>query len=85
MRPLRLQDKFSLLVELLARLVSNTAGCLACRLARCLALAASTCLNCVVKCLGCKCLDSFHHSILLKYHLLYSFRSGKPPPPNISF
>ncbi len=45
MRPLRLQDKFSLLVELLARLVSNTAGCLACRLARCLALATSAFLS----------------------------------------
>ena len=45
MRPLRLQDKFSLFIELLARLVSNTARCLACRLARCLALAASAFLS----------------------------------------
>ena len=45
MRPLRFQDKLRLFLELLARLVSNTAGCLACRLARCLALAASAFLS----------------------------------------
>lgn len=55
MRPQKKEQK-----RVAASLVSYCTGCLTCRLARCLALSASTFFNCVVQCLCIQCFNVFH-------------------------
>ena len=50
---------------MLAALVAYGTGCLAGRLAGCLAFAASTFFNCILKILRIQCLDMFHSPFLL--------------------
>ena len=52
-----------LLVLVFALLVCNTAGCLASRLAGCLAFAAAAVLYALCQVTCCKCLDSLHGNI----------------------
>jgi len=54
-----------LLVLVFALLVCNTAGCLASRLAGCLAFAAAAVLNALSQVTSSKCLNSLHSKNLL--------------------
>ena len=51
---------FSQTLLMLAALISNRAACLACGLAGCLALAAATFLQCILKVLCVQTLDMLH-------------------------
>ena len=58
-----------LLILIFALLVCNTAGCLASRLARCLAFAATAVLNALYEVTSSKCLDSLHGNSPYKINL----------------
>lgn len=53
----------SLRLFILATLISNRAGCLACRLARCLTLAASAFFSCILQIFCCNSLYSLHNDL----------------------
>ena len=57
-----LTEKQELLILVLALLVCDTAGCLASRLAGCLALAATAVLSALAKVTCLNCLDMLHES-----------------------
>ena len=59
-----------LLILVFALLICDTAGCLASRLAGCLALAATTVLSALAEITCFNCLDMFHESVPLSYKLL---------------
>ena len=58
----------NILLFIFATLVSYCAGCLTCRLARCLALSASTLFNRLFIVSGCQCLNMFHSDCLLQLY-----------------
>ena len=56
-----------LAVLVLAALVTYSTGCLTCRLAGCLALAAAAFLHAVLQCACAQCLYVFHLYVLLHF------------------